>query len=211
MIRKSPKGFAAFVLVLALACHAPVFGASAQPAISRPSPYLFEASTVVRVACMTKDGPTWGSAFYLGSGLFMTADHVIEQSVCAIDGHPITVEFKSATPDYAVIRAAYFPPYYVNYSCDRLASGKPYIAAGYAGTDRDAVAQTLLVSTGVDDADDKTTEVNGSLVQGMSGGPVLDMVGAVHAINTWQQAEGAPAGGVTEIADTLLCKEGRRL
>lgn len=184
--------------------------AASQPAISRPSPYLFEGSSVVRVACISKEGPaSWGTAFYLGSGLYMTAAHVIWQSACTIAGAPIKVKYLSVKPDYAIIEAAHFPPFHVSYSCERLVTGQQYVATGFAGTDRDAVAQTLLTPTGIDDPDDKTTEINGSLVEGMSGGPVADMSGAVHAINTWHQAEGAPSGGVTEIADTLLCRDKR--
>jgi S1-C subfamily serine protease len=180
--------------------------AAVQPPPSRPSPYLFEGSSVVRVVCVTANAESvWGTAFYLGAGLYMTAEHVVEKATCTIDDAPVTVEYLSQEPDYAIIKAAHFPPYRVVTSCERLQAGERYIATGYAGTDRDAVAQTVLTATGVSDQD-QTAEANGSLVQGMSGGPVADLQGAVHAINTWQQADGAPYGGVTEIADTLLCK-----
>lgn len=179
-----------------------------RPAIAHPSPYLLDASTVAQVICSDFSA---GTAFYLGSGRYMTAAHVLtnEKGVlikCWIGGQVVTIEHIDIKRDYALARADHYLPYRATVSCERLQQDGMYLATGFANGNGWPVT-TLLRAAGLHDPESGTAEANGALVDGMSGGPVADFTGAVHAINDWRDENGAPAGGVVELADTTLCQK----
>jgi hypothetical protein len=180
-----------------------------RPAISRPSPYFMDTSTLAFVVC----GDFVGSAVYLGSGRYLTAAHVVTDEKtgkalsCAIAGQSVTIQAINLKIDYALIKAAHYPPFHATISCERLRAGQIYFAAGFAGGNPWPVV-TRLRATGEHERQGEgvgTADVNGSIVSGMSGGGVFDSDGLTHAINDWRDDDGVPVGGVVEIADTPLC------
>jgi hypothetical protein len=183
-----------------------------KPAISHPSPYLIDGSTVVEVFCSDH---SMGSAVYLGSGLYVTAAHVLmdEQGKlsikCWIFGQRVAIAQINETADYAFVRADHFPPFHAPISCDRLKGGEIYFASGYASGNPWLIT-SMIRASGISEApvgeEAGTADINGALVNGMSGGSVADRDGFVHAINDWREEDGAPTGGVVELADTPLCK-----
>jgi hypothetical protein len=179
------------------------------PAISRPSPYLMDTSTLALVVC----GDYVGSAVYLGSGRYVTAAHVVTDEktgkpiACVIAGQSVTIQAIDRKIDYALIKAAHYPPFRATISCERLRAGQIYFAAGFADGNPWPVV-TQLRATGEHELHGDgigTADVNGSIVSGMSGGSVFDSDGLTHAINDWRDDDGVPAGGVVELADTPLC------
>jgi hypothetical protein len=175
-----------------------------KPAISYPSPYMLDGSTIVQIICSDL---TAGTAFYLGSGRYMTAAHVVAGShKCWIAGQRLTIEQMDRKRDFALFRADHYPAFRAAISCERLREGETYFATGYAQGNEWPVT-SLVRATGQHSLDDGTAEINGSLVDGMSGGPVADRGGAIHAINDWRDGNGSPVAGVVELADTPLCRK----
>lgn len=177
------------------------------PVIALPSPYLADGSVVVQIAC--PDGGA-GSAVYLGSGRYLTAAHVVTDEKtgieiqCLIAGQPIAVKSIDRSADYALIEAAHYPAFHAVISCERLAEGEEYFATGYASGNPWPVTSRLR-GTGAHQVDG-TANTNLTLVNGMSGGAVVDRDGVDHAIIDWRDEDGIPDSGVVEIADTPLCK-----
>lgn len=175
------------------------------------SPYPVDGSTIIYVIC--NDGTA--TAFYLGDGRFMTARHVVaspKTQWCDIDGRHVQVLSKGADAahDWAIVSAPWAKmAYKVSYTCNRMHPGDTYLSTGYAEGHTWQVTTVLRASQQVD-SDDGTREVRGSIIEGMSGGPVADLQGVVYGINSWQMQDNGravPLSGVLELAQTPLCRK----
>jgi V8-like Glu-specific endopeptidase len=169
------------------------------------SPYAVDGSAVVQVVCDKESG----TAFYLGNGLFMTAKHVpVADEHCRIGPSLITIVSRGAL-DWSIVRANFYPPYRVAYSCDRVPPGRDLLVTGYAEGNGWQVT-THLRATDSRDRRDGSLETKGPIIPGQSGAPVADLDGVVYGIASWTRMadddlDALPASGIVEMADTALC------
>lgn len=175
---------------------------------AEPSPYFLDGSTIVQISCADDSA---GSAFYIGEGLFVTARHVVAGARCSIKGKPIKiVQLGHGWVDFALIRAAYRPPFRAVISCAPLREGEQYFATGFAEAHPWAVTQRLIGTRAREPeagaGHSESELVRGSTISGQSGGPVSDQDGLVRGIVSAGPDEGISEADVLQLADTPLCK-----
>lgn len=166
---------------------------------SIPSPYMLDGSIIAYVSCPK----SMGTAVYLGGGKYITAAHVVEETGCAIGKKPITVAQRDTKADWAIIIADYAPEYHAVLSCARLVEGQQYFSTGFAEGEPWPVTTRLIAESFRGEGE---SYLRGNIINGMSGGPISDQDGVVHAINDTRSDDGIPHSGVVELADTPLCK-----
>lgn len=204
MLRKLFECLAALVLVtygfVALLGWADA--AIGATAADEPSPYVLDANTIAYVSC----GDYMGTAVYLGAGEYLTAAHVIGHGGgCSVLGKPIRILHIDLPGDWALFHADIHPAFHAVLSCSRLVEGQVYFSSGFAEGMPWPVTTRLI---GESFREDGESYLRGNIVNGMSGGPISDMDGVVHAINDTRSGDGIPHSGVVEIADTTLCHKG---
>ena len=127
-----------------------------------------------------------GTAFAIEQQ-FMTAQHVADQGVCRVG--TVVVRPLSRTGDIASGRAL-LPQF--KHSCDPMQVGEQYRLAGYpAGTSELTITFARVTRVDVDIAPrggytmSNMVELSGTVIRGMSGGPVLnsndEVVGVISA------------------------------
>lgn len=172
------------------------------PRLSLPTPYMIDTATLAYVDC----AESTGTAVQIGGGRYITAAHVVTGTGCKIVGKPITIEGIDVGADWAVIRSETRLPFYVIFSCDRLIEGQSYFASGFALGNPWPVTTRLVAERYHDGGE---SYLRGAIINGMSGGSVVDADGVLHAINDSRGGDGIPLGGVIELADTPLCPKGK--
>lgn len=176
------------------------------PATEEPTPYFIDASTVMRVTC----SKSFGSAFYIGGGKFVTAQHVITNTNCKVNEMPIKITDFVRELDFTMFTANVKTPYRVIMSCEGFKEGQNYYAVGYAEGRTWPVVQRLVGTSHKlhqpKKLFDKTTFLRGSAVKGMSGGPVFDEDGVVVGIVSHHVLNGVSEADVLALADTPICK-----
>ncbi len=156
-----------------------------------------------------------GTGFIIQRGMMVTAAHVLDgQCIDTRTGSLLTVVTKDHVNDVAVLsfndgsspQTHYFP-----YSCEGFKKHQHYSALGYPfGGD--------LIMTKLVDADDKLGPADklsndpadgmevlyGDIIEGMSGGPVIDDNGVAVGINSGTNHEGI--GFSRALKDAGLCQ-----
>lgn len=198
--------FRHLLLAASLLCFASPALASPEIPAADPSPYFLDSVTVVQVTCKK----SLGSAFYIGSGIYITAKHVAIEKGCTVADQPIHVLVIGPNlNDFAMFSAAYFPPYRALISCVPFIEGDTYFATGFAAGRPWSVTQRLIASNDRDVSKhlwSGTTLLRGAFTAGQSGGPVTDNDGVVHGIVSAGPTDGETTALTLALADTILCK-----
>ena len=164
-------------------------------------------------------GGALGTAVYIDSrGIFMTAHHVSEYEQCtdAISGKPLNTYYSDEENDFALLSMdTKGDNRFVQTSCAGFVTGKTYYSVGFAkGYDlsiHKVVATNKysgkdFVVDGIARPNAHLRKLEGVLIQGMSGGAMIDLeTGIVVGINNvtlpWTEAYSK------ELKDTVLCRK----
>jgi hypothetical protein len=148
---------------------------------------------------------SFGTAFRIGHNRLLSVDHVTSHTGCTVDNEPITVELADPELDFSIALSARPGPNIVKYSCAGIKAGEWVYAIGHAkGWPRQQMI--ALVSRGWKHPDGMAIlHGNGTVIPGMSGGPVInaagEVVATVNAYNPWINLS-----FVRELKDTPLCQ-----
>lgn len=169
-------------------------------------------SEVQNIVC----GGQTGSAFYIDETTLVTANHVAESDTCVNRGptnnrsREIEVIDRDSTGDVAVLRGPRVSrerTYTVN--CDGFVPGEHYYGGGYVqdGSEYRSVPMTARNEAYRVDLDGQTTlgSLDGSVQQGMSGGPIVNDRGEVVGIITAQPRDNTNITLSQEMRDTHFC------
>lgn len=174
---------------------------------------------IQRIECETNDNRViTGTAFYIGNDTFITANHVVEDRPFCRDSfnqQEMVIDRVSKKHDFATIKfknISGLGSHGMKINCNGFKSGRKYSSFGYAlGT---VFVMNNLKATGKFTKPNHTVEnkpyggmreLKGMLVQGMSGGPIVDDLGYVVGINNVTADAGTKAFSY-ELKDTFLCK-----
>lgn len=187
-----------------------LLSASSQATVAntgQPTPYLLDMNTVPKITC----GKWMGTGVYVANYLVATARHVVSgKSKCTVNGMKATVLPGKGRIDFALVVVAFKPDFRALLDCTGVHEGQQLLATGYAEDAELPVVQRLTGS------ETRTSEkgfsgeiiVRGSITQGMSGGPVVDInTGALVAIINANSEDGVTQTLVTPISDTSLCEK----
>lgn len=178
---------------------------------SQPSGYFINTNLIKQLVCKEQDGGiASGTAFYINSHTLITAEHVVADSTCEIDGKPVTMSEENVKLDYAIVKTAEDAPdpsEVLNWSCDHFNKGETYLAVGYAFGE-DLVVQSLRGSNMHEDQEGFADETRliGNDFPGMSGGPIFDSRGYVVGIVNGGDKDGRSSAVSRELGQTSLCK-----
>jgi hypothetical protein len=149
---------------------------------------------------------SFGTAFRIGPNRLLSVDHVTGHEGCTVDNEPITVEFADEGLDFSIALSARPGSNIARYSCDGIKAGAWVYAIGHAkGWPRQQMI--ALVSRGWRLPENGWAILHGSgtVVPGMSGGPVInargEVVATVNAYNPWINLS-----FVRELKDTPICR-----
>ena len=165
-------------------------------------------SEVQNIVC----GGQTGSAFYIDETTLVTANHVAESDTCLNQTRRggIEVVERDSNGDVAVLRGPRVPreqTYPVN--CDGFVPGEHYYGGGYAyGSEYRAIPMTARNEAyRVTDDKGETTlgSLDGSVQQGMSGGPIINDRGEVVGVITAMPRDNSNITLSQEMRDTRFC------
>jgi S1-C subfamily serine protease len=175
---------------------------------------------LIRQVLCIKDGEGGtGTMFYIGDGKFLTADHVSADRTCTdlATGQPLTILKRDKLKDIALLKMD-IPTEQIQYkfklNCKGFKKGKSYYAFGYhyiLGYQGNRLVATKKF-TGSDFIVDDVYKMEGLrvlvgfIIQGMSGGPIIDMeTGEVIGLNNVTGSGGSRAYS-RELKDTFICQ-----
>jgi hypothetical protein len=171
-------------------------------AVEEQSPMVFMNYPMVhRVDCLEGTG----TAFRVGANHWLSVAHVTRLHACTIDNQPITVTEQDGGNDFSRLDT----PMTVNFNgfrinCGGFKPGQWYWAIGYA---KGLPFQTAIAvyATFAKWTDGRRILIGPyAFIPGMSGGPVLDITGAVvGTVNAF-----VPGTGISisrELKDTSVC------
>ena len=188
----------------ALALLAAAFSlASASP----PPTYEPSDDAIPRIVCYLPGGWITGSAFRVGPKYLITAKHVIAQGTCVINGRPVTIVYKSAKEDFAILEDDRLWGGRIPVDCNGYQLGHEYIAWGHARGIEELVTVTAIAVTGhyTDLSYLKLLSGIFSAQPGQSGGPIVDAeTGRVVGIVNTGDWENGLTGSV-ELKTTPIC------
>lgn len=183
----------AFVLLLALAVALTGFSAvsaddSAKQAISAETQYARAGSTLLYVRAYYQSGglKATGSGFLVsGDGLALTAAHVVDKAarvtVIGADGEELECAVVRSDPasDVAALRLPKGKYEFLTLAGEAPAGGAVLRAMGYPIKDTFIITEGLCASPGGTVSGKERMLVTCDIVNGMSGGPVLNVYGEV--------------------------------
>jgi S1-C subfamily serine protease len=162
------------------------------------------------------------SGFLIGDKMLLTANHVLDgQSNCfdAESGSPLIMYKQDRKHDIALATGPKLPTDipYIKISCEPFKKNQPYFAYGVSPywQSRPILREnTVIAVKPVKDSkiynEDGSYVVwqnmwkfNGAIAPGMSGGPVVDMFGYVHAI---VNAGDSRTSLLFQLSDGMMCK-----
>jgi S1-C subfamily serine protease len=190
----------------------------AQPRFKGPEPTIV-VGNVIKIGCTkVSDGKTnLGTAFYLGEGKFGAATHVIEDAATCYEAQslmPLIPIHTDAASDFTLLKLVMEEPYPAGgftVNCNGYEFGRTYLTMGYA-LGRVLVINSLYhlgaytdnkyIVEGLPRPGMATLE--GLMIVGMSGGPIVNLAGEVVGINNVTGSYGTKAYSY-ELRNTVLC------
>ena len=196
-------------VALALAAIAPAAAAvvplPARSTSADPSGYFIPLNLVEKIEC----GPYIGTGARIDTSTVITAQHVVNAGHCKASGSAAVDINDEPGHDFTTLRATNPSDMRIAISCEGYVEGREYFAVGYAFGD-DFVVQHLT-GTGGRVRHGKFAGLailHGNTFPGMSGGPVVDINGAVVGIVNAGPTNGYSLSLSRPLADTYLCKNG---
>ena len=152
-----------------------------------PLPVLIQqiSPSVVHLQC-TDHTERICSGFSIAPGIYLTADHCLEEGAPTIDGEATTIVMRDSTYDVAVLKADVVRPA-LPLGVEAPLLGESIVTAGYAYGFSSLSVRSAIVSTLVDMAGVQKVIYDNPTIQGMSGGPIVnewgDVIGIVQRSN----------------------------
>lgn len=171
--------------------------------------YFIDGGTIPRIVCPTSDPDRTivGSGIRIGSGMIATANHVVEQPGCRVDGETPTLVMRWPGQDFALV---YTHPALLKaaWTCKRPMAGGLFFVSGYADAVYRHRSNPIMATS---DMADGFLIFEGDTGHGTSGGPVTGMDGVSYGVVV---AKAVPVEedddgqylAVRLFADTALCK-----
>jgi len=176
----------------------------------------FDTNTVKFIECVNQQvgntvyGNT-GSGVVIGRNTVLTALHVVYGNSCAIEGQPVKIISSSVSEDVAIISVNLLTNSPIaRYSCDGFKSGERYVSFGFASSGakyEPLIAANNTVSTNPSNKFpfqvDNLSVLKGTILHGMSGGPIINDNGLIIGINNGSDSKSIV--GSRPISETPLC------
>lgn len=185
------------------------------PRIQQPEIFLNFAD-IRNIQCLDsnlKEGYN-GTASIINSNTLVTSDHIVVSDLCfdMATGVPLKPFFQSKEQDISLLRIPVdWKDQTININCNGLKVGKTYTSLGYP-FGKYFVMTKLKIVRGTEFIEmkdrkvEKLTKAKGTIIPGMSGGPVLNEKGEMVGINAGTNlAYGM--GLIRDLKDTDLCKK----
>jgi hypothetical protein len=181
---------------------------------------LFAAPTPIdnvhKIYCSTKDNTWQGTGWFIRDGVMATALHVANHDRCTdgTTGETVKAYKTDANHDFALMSGSHGSSV-VKYSCSKPVPGWDYISYGWT-SDFDggefwspvyrkftitATSKREILIPGLWNLY-PMREYEGSILHGMSGGPVTNSSGVAYALNNAGDDE---TTFLYDLADTALC------
>jgi S1-C subfamily serine protease len=172
---------------------------------SAPTPYLIDNNAIARIQC----GQWVGTGSYLGNGLILTAMHVAAGGNCEADDEPAKLVISTPGLDYAILRTVAAQSTRELIDCSGYHEGQALLATGFAEGALRTVTQRLTASGSYVIQKQFYGEaiLRGSVTQGMSGGPIVDLnTGALVGIVNANTDDGITQVLSLPVSETALCR-----
>lgn len=186
--------------------------ASVALAFSTPTP----VANIHRIYCTEGQWTYQGTGWFIRDGVMATALHVVKHDTCkdATTGEVVKAYKTDSNHDFALMSGSHSKSV-MNYTCNRPKPGRTYISYGYSSDYKGGDFWNPLFQVYLIKATKNRPilvwglwniypyrEYEGSIMHGMSGGPVADSKGVAYALNN---AGDDDTTLLYDLADTALC------
>lgn len=160
------------------------------------------------VTCISPDGLSggFGTAVFINDNMFVTAAHVSNNRICrdTQTGTLLTQYYVDEEDDIALLTATTGPGNPIRFTCERFRTGQTYFTLGYV--DGQLILNRLVATDDYGNVIfNHLRRLNGLLIPGQSGGPIIDENGIMVGINNVTNLTREYAYS-RELADTVLCE-----